>query len=198
MLVVLLVAGIGYLTKLAYEGKLEIRQLSKDYKLLQVTIDAINKRNYELYKKLFPQLRELESSRVDSALLGIEDNLDLAIKLNADADALWNEKLYDQAMELYDRSVKINPLNDRTVYLARETELARQDQEYFKRFYIVQKGDTLESVAARAKVPAQRIINANGPKYTVLYQGRLVRGMQLALPVAIKRVQAGKMKSAPR
>jgi len=131
----------------------------------------------------------LETARVDSALKGIEDNIDLAAKMNADADELWGREQYDQALELYDRAAKISPLKDRSAYFAKESALAKRDQEQFKRFYIVQKDDTLESVAQRANISELRIINANGPKYTALYQGRLIKGMQLALPVSIKRGQ---------
>ncbi|MEI7527937.1 MAG: LysM peptidoglycan-binding domain-containing protein [Elusimicrobiota bacterium] len=191
-LAVIDLAGIGYPAKLAYEGKLESGQLTRDYKSLQAALTATNKRDYALYKKIFPQVGELENSRIDSALKGIEENLDLAAKMNADAAELWSGKQYDQAMDLYGRAVKINPLNDSSAYITKGNELARQDQEYFRWFYIVQKGDTLESLSKRAKVPAQRIINANGPKYPALYQGRLAKGMRLALPVFLKRVEPGK------
>ncbi|MEI7527575.1 MAG: LysM domain-containing protein [Elusimicrobiota bacterium] len=187
ILAVLLAVSIGYPTKLAYEGKLEVKQLSKNYKLLEVTLEAINRRNYALYRKIFPQVEELKDERIDSALKGIEENLDLATKMTADADELWSKKEYDQAMELYDRATKINPLNNRSAYLSREAELAKDDQAHFKQFYVVRAGDTMENVAKRAKVSELRIRNANGPKYSIIYQGRLVKGMRLTLPININR-----------
>ena len=46
----LLAAGIGYPTKLAYERKIEVNKLTMDYKSQQITIAAINQRDYELYR----------------------------------------------------------------------------------------------------------------------------------------------------
>ena len=185
----LLAVCIGYPAKLAYEGKIEVKKLTSDYKSLQIVIAAVNQRNYELYRKIFPQVEELQSSKLDSALKGIEENIDLAAKMNMEADDLWRNEKYDEAMKLYDHASKINPLNDRSVYLVREADLAKYDQVNFKRVYIVQKGDTLERLAKRAKVSVERIQNANGPKYAVLYQGRLIKGMRLVLPVDINPVR---------
>lgn len=188
-LAALVAAGIGYPAKLAYDGKIEVKKLSQDYKSLQITIAELNRRNLELYKKIFPQVQELETSKLESALKGIEENIDLAAKMKLEADALWTDKKYDQALELYERASKTNPLNDRSAYLLKEAELTKYDQSHFKHFYIVRKGDTLERLAKRAKVSAQRIQNANGPKYVVLYQGRLIKGMRLALPEDIDLVR---------
>ena len=130
-------------------------------------------------------MKELQSSKLDSALKGIGESLDLAVKMNLDADGLWNKKKYDQALKVYDHASKINPLNDRNAYLIKEAALIKYDQTSFKQAYVVQEGDTLESIAKRAKISAQRIKNTNGPRYPVVYQGYITKGMQLALPVDI-------------
>ncbi len=184
-LVALLLVGIGYPAKLAYEGKVEVKKLTMDYKSLQIALAAVNQRDHKLYRKIFPQVEELNSTRIESALKGIEDSIDMAAKINLEAGDLWARKQYDQAMKLYVRAAKINPLNDKSAYLLKEAELTKHDQASFKRFYIVQEGDDLKSIAKRAGISEQRIINANGPRYAALYGGHVAEGMQLALPVAI-------------
>ena len=188
-LVVLVLVAIGYPTKLAYEEKIQVGKLTMDYKSLQVAIADMTQRDYQLYKKIFPQVEDLQKSKLDSALKGIEENIDMSAKLNQEADDLWAKENYEEALKLYDQASKVNPLNDRSAFLTRQAELTKYDQEHFKYFYVVKKEDTIESLAARANVSVERIQNANGPKYAVLYQGRLIRGMQVALPVDIDLVR---------
>lgn len=183
-LIILAAVCIGYPTKLAYVRKKAVEKLTADYKSLQIVLADMTQRDYQLYKKIFPQVEELESSRLDSALKAINDNIDLAAKMNQDADDLWAREEYEQALALYEQAAKVNPLNDRSVYLEREAELTKYDQEHFQRVYVVKKGDTLARIAQKAGVSVERIQNANGPKYAVLYEGRLVRGMRLALPAS--------------
>ena len=188
-LVVFVAAAIGYPAKLAYDEKIEVGKLTMDYKSLQVVLSDMTQRDYQLYKKIFPHVEELQPAKLDSALKGIEENIDMSAKLNQQADDLWAKENYDEALKLYDQAAKVNPLNDKSTYLTREAELTKYDQEHFRQFYVVKKGDTIESIAARANVSVERILNANGPKYAVLYQGRLIKGMQLALPVDIDLVR---------
>ena len=183
-----LISGLGYSTKLVYDGKAEVVKLNQDYKTLQVEKDTLVKRDYELYKKIFPQLKDLQGSKLESAVKGIGESIDKAAGMSSEAGALWSRRKYDQAMKMYDQASKTNPLNDRSEYLTKEAELAKRDQEHFKQLYIVQDEDTLEGIAKRARVSVQRIKNANGPKYAVLYQGEIAKGMQLALPVDIELV----------
>jgi len=188
-LVVIVVVAIGYPTKLAYEEKVQVGKLTMDYKSLQVAISDMTQRDYQLYKKIFPQVEELQPAKLDSALKGIEENIDTSAKLTQEADDLWAKENYEEALKLYDQASKVNPLNDKSAYLTREAELTKYDQEHFKQFYVVKKGDTIEGIAAKAGVSVERIQNANGPKYALLYQGRLIKGMQLALPVDIDLVR---------
>jgi len=182
-------AGIGYTAKLVNDGKQETKKWMTDYKTLQVEYSAKTKRDYALYKKIFPQLKDLTDSKLESAVKGIEESIDKSSKMNIEAEALWKNRKYDQAMKMYDQASKMNPLDTSgKVYLLKEAELTKHDQEHFKYLYVVQEGDTLDHIAKRANVSTRRIKNANGPKYAVIYQGSITKGMQLALPKDIELV----------